>query len=106
MNPHAEPSDALAAYVDALLQISGQLTAILHHMWQHENPDAQKDPYDTLAELVEGTIPRRISKREADLENATQLIATTSEVIASEIFLVADDAPLDEPPMNGNARLH
>jgi len=106
MNPHAEPSDALAAYVDALLQISGQLTAILHHMWQHENPDAQKDPYDTLAELVEGTIPRRISKREADLENATQLIATTSEVIASEIFLVADDAPLDEPPMNGSERLH
>lgn len=106
MKPQAEPSDALAAYVEALLQISGQLTVILHHMWEHENSDAPKDPYDTLAELVEGTIPRRIRKRESELASATALITATSEVIANEIFLVADDAPLDEPPMNGNARLH
>jgi hypothetical protein len=115
MTRRREPTAALTDYVDALIGIGGQLTTILHHMWQHQSPDAPLDPAETLARLLEDTIPERWATRDLDLKVAARLINATSEAIEENIFLVNDederadepvDIPFDGPLSNGSDRLH
>jgi hypothetical protein len=115
MTRHREPTAALTDYVDALVGIGGQLTTILNHMWEHESPEAPLDPAETLARLLEDTIPERWARRDVDLKVATRLINATSEAITDNLFLVADppdcddepcDLPFDGPLTNGTDRLH
>ena len=106
MTRHREPTPALATYVDALVGIGGQLTTILHHMWEHESPDAELDPAETLARLIADVLPPKLARRDIDLRVAARLIRATAEAIEENIFLVADDEPPIDPTMNGNTRLH
>ena len=110
MTRHREPTAALTDFVDALVGIGGQLTTILNHMWEHESPEAPLDPAETLARLLEDTIPERWARRDVDLKLATRLINATSQAIADNLFLVTDsadgdDGPFDDPT-NGAGRLH
>jgi hypothetical protein len=107
MTRNRESSEARTNYIDALLQVSGQLTVILHHMWEHESPDADLGPYETLARLLEESIPNRLAQREVDLKLATRLITATSKAVADNIFIVADEEqPFDTSSSNGSERLH
>jgi hypothetical protein len=115
MTRHREPTPALTEYVDALVGIGGQLTTILHHMWEHRSPDAPLDPAETLARLLEDTIPRRWATRDVDLKVATKLIDATSRAIEENLFLVNDpedgedesfEIPVDGPLTNGSDRVH
>ena len=93
MTRHREPTDALSSYVDALVQIGGQLTTVLHHMWEHESPDAELDPAETLARLIADVMPPRLARRDVDLRIAARLINATAEAIEDNLFLVADEEP-------------
>jgi hypothetical protein len=107
MTRHREPSPALATYVDALVGIGGQLTTILHHMWEHQSGEAELDPAETIARLIADVMPPHLARRDVDLEAAARLIKATAEAIEDNIFLVADDdPPVDPTAVNGNARLH
>ncbi len=115
MTRHREPTNALTDYIDALIGIGGQLTTILHHMWEHQSPDAPLDPAETLGRLLEDTIPERWARRDIDLKVAARLINATSEAIQENIFLVNDadgaddepfEVPFDAPRTNGTDRLH
>jgi hypothetical protein len=107
MTRHREPTPAIANYVDALVQIGGQLTTVLHHMLEHASPDAELDPAETLARLIADVMPPHLAHRDIDLKIAARLIDATAEAIEDNIFLVADDdPPVDPTTMNGNTRLH
>jgi hypothetical protein len=115
MTRHREPTAALADYVDALVGIGGQLTTILHHMWEHQGSEAPHDPAETLARLLEDTIPNRWASRDVDLKVAAGLLNATSKAIEDNLFLVNDmeddaeepfDIPFDVPHSNGSDRLH
>ncbi len=43
---------------------------------------------------------------DVDLKIAARLTTATAEAIEDNLFLVADDEPLDPPGMNGSVRLH
>ena len=114
MTRHREPTTALTDYIDALVGIGGQLTTILHHMWEHHNPDAPLDPAETFARLLEDTIPERWARRDVDLKVAARLINATSKAIEENLFLVNDtvdddesfEIPFDPSQTNGTDRLH
>ena len=106
MTRHPEPTHALASYVDALVQIGGQLTTVLHHMWEHRSPEAELDPAETLAALIADVMPPRLATRDVDLKIAARLINATARAIEDDLFLVADDESLDPPGVNGSDRLH
>jgi hypothetical protein len=108
MTRRHEPTPALTEYVDALVGIGGQLTTILHHMWNHPSPDAPLDPAETLAHLLADTIPERWANRDVDLKVAAKLLNATSRAIEENLFLVADPDSdhVDGPMTNGSDRLH
>jgi hypothetical protein len=106
MTRHREPTPALADYVDALVQIGGQLTTVLHHMWEHQSPDAELDPAETLARLIADVMPPQLTRRDVDLKIAARLINSTAKAIEDNLFLVADDdPPFDPTTLNGSERL-
>ena len=106
MKPQAPPSDALSDYIRALVDVGGQLTSLLNHMYAHKSPANPREPGEVLAGLLADSLPRRVRRRESDLRAAARILDATADAIFDNIFVVADDAPADDLPTNGSERLH
>ena len=86
------PGGALTAFIDSLLQSTGQLMLIVDHM--ANNPgDPESPPVDVvLRELVEGILAPEVRGRSADVATATSILTVAREVIGRELFLVPPGA--------------
>jgi hypothetical protein len=95
-----DPPD-IADYVQALLELSGQLRGIVDHMCAYESagyssPDALP-PAEVLRNLLTETLANVATPRERDIRCATRMLRTTAKTIEREIFLVSPEFEDDEP---------
>jgi hypothetical protein len=93
----AQPSPALARFVDALVDLGGPLTSIVSHMRRHRplGPAARHAP--SIPERLRELLPEVLGELEAEhpeaeLDAATRVLLRASERICEDVFLV-------EPPL-------
>jgi hypothetical protein len=99
-------TDSTAAYVQSLLECSGQLMVILDHMARHENPDAPASIDETLTRLLTEVLEDEADLPTSDLDTAGAVLAATSQAIEAGLFLVEPPSPPPptEPSRNGHNR--